>query len=106
MTWYVPRHVQGCIFPETVLTDMVNSDIRLLWRSSSRHATVNMWCRDNLFMPSLLEAAGKGQLRVFGNGKNKVSFTYLDNYCHGLILGYDALYKVRATPFWSKVGAC
>ncbi|CAN0200960.1 unnamed protein product [Ectocarpus sp. 6 AP-2014] len=49
--------------------------------------------RDNLFMPSLLEAAGKGQLRVFGNGKNKVSFTYLDNYCHGLILGYDALYQ-------------
>lgn len=48
-------------------------------------------------MPNLLEAAGKGQLRVFGNGKNKVSFTYLDNYCHGLILGYDALYKVRAT---------
>lgn len=52
-------------------------------------------CRDNLFLPSLLEAAGKGQLRVFGNGKNKVSFTYVDNYCHGLILGYDALYKVR-----------
>lgn len=47
-------------------------------------------------MPNLLEAAGKGQLRVFGDGKNKVSFTYLDNYCHGLILGYDALYKVRA----------
>ncbi|CAN0530639.1 unnamed protein product, partial [Ectocarpus sp. 12 AP-2014] len=49
--------------------------------------------RDYLFMPSLLEAAGKGQLRVFGNGKNKVSFTYLDNYCHGLILGFDALYQ-------------
>ncbi|CAN0461368.1 unnamed protein product, partial [Scytosiphon promiscuus] len=49
--------------------------------------------RDNLFLPSLLEAAGNGQLRVFGNGMNKVSFTYLDNYCHGLILGYDALYK-------------
>lgn len=37
----------------------------------------------------------KGQLRVFGNGKNKVSFTYVDNYCHGLILGVDSLYKVR-----------
>ncbi|CAM9159661.1 unnamed protein product [Ascophyllum nodosum] len=49
--------------------------------------------RDNLFLPNLLEASGKGQLRVFGNGKNKVSFTYIDNYCHGLILGYDALYK-------------
>ncbi|CAM9257829.1 unnamed protein product [Choristocarpus tenellus] len=48
---------------------------------------------DPLFLPSLLEASGKGQLRVFGNGKNKVSFTYIDNYCHGLILGVDALYK-------------
>lgn len=56
-------------------------------------------CRDNLFLPSLLEAAGNGQLRVFGNGKNKVSFTYLDNYCHGLILGYDALYKVTLASF-------
>lgn len=55
-----------------------------------------MLCRDHLFLPSLLQAAGNGQLRVFGDGKNKVSFTYLDNYCHGLILGYDALYKVRA----------
>ncbi|CAM9163130.1 unnamed protein product [Discosporangium mesarthrocarpum] len=48
---------------------------------------------DTLFLPSLLEAAGKGQLRIFGNGNNKVSFTYIDNYCHGLILGYDALFK-------------
>lgn len=62
-------------------------------------ARVSIRCRDNLFLPSLLEAAGNGQLRVFGNGKNKVSFTYLDNYCHGLILGYDALYKVTlASP--------
>lgn len=60
---------------------------------------VSIPCRDNLFLPSLLEAAGNGQLRVFGNGMNKVSFTYLDNYCHGLILGYDALYKVTLPSF-------
>lgn len=51
--------------------------------------------RDPLFFPGLLEPMGKGQLRVFGDGKNKVSFTYVDNYCHGLILGVDSLYKVR-----------
>lgn len=64
---------------------------------------MKMGHRDTLFMPSLLEAAGKGQLRVFGNGRNKVSFTYLDNYCHGLILGYDALYKVRGKHLLEKL---
>ncbi|CAM9896702.1 unnamed protein product [Sphacelaria rigidula] len=49
--------------------------------------------RDNLFLPGILEPMGNGQLRIFGNGKNKVSFTYIDNYCHGLILGFDSLYK-------------
>ena len=52
-----------------------------------------------------MEAAGNGQLRVFGNGKNKVSFTYLDNYCHGLILGYDALYKVTPASNFVSVRA-
>lgn len=75
--------------------------------SEKRNAPlVTIRCRDNLFMPSLLEAAGKGQLRVFGNGKNKVSFTYLDNYCHGLILGYDALYQVRATSVIKNLEGC
>lgn len=40
---------------------------------------------------------------MFGNGKNKVSFTYLDNYCHGLILGYDALYKVTPVSYFASV---
>uniref|UniRef100_A0A7S3V093 3-beta hydroxysteroid dehydrogenase/isomerase domain-containing protein n=1 Tax=Aplanochytrium stocchinoi TaxID=215587 RepID=A0A7S3V093_9STRA len=47
--------------------------------------------RDNLFMPNMLEAAGTGSLRVFasshtGYGLNKVCFTHVDNYCHGLII--------------------
>ena len=49
--------------------------------------------RDNLFLPNLLEAAGTGKLRVFGEGKNRICFTHVDNYCHGLILGERALYK-------------
>jgi nucleoside-diphosphate-sugar epimerase len=48
--------------------------------------------RDCLFLPNLLEAAGSGKLRIFGNGKNNISFCHVDNYCHGLILGSEALY--------------
>jgi nucleoside-diphosphate-sugar epimerase len=48
--------------------------------------------RDGLFLPSLLETAGTGSLRIFGPGLNKISFCHVDNYCHGLILGAAALY--------------
>lgn len=48
--------------------------------------------RDGLFLPSLLETAGSGKLRIFGDGENKISFCHVDNYCHGLILGAEALY--------------
>jgi len=46
---------------------------------------------DSLFLPSLLETAGNERLRVFGSGKNKISVCYVDNYCHGLMCGADAL---------------
>jgi nucleoside-diphosphate-sugar epimerase len=48
--------------------------------------------RDGLFLPNLLSAAGTGSLRVFGSGENRISFCHVDNYCHGLILGAEALY--------------
>ncbi len=48
---------------------------------------------DMLFLPNLLSAAAKGWLRIFGNGRNRISVCYVDNYCHALILGYNALYK-------------
>lgn len=48
--------------------------------------------RDALFLPNLLEAAGSGKLRIFGDGNNMISFCHVDNYCHGLILGAEALY--------------
>ena len=47
--------------------------------------------RDNLFLPNLLEAAGSGRLRVFGNGQNRICFTHVDNYAHGLIIAERAL---------------
>jgi len=48
--------------------------------------------RDNLFLPNVLEVAGLGKLRVFGSGHNRICFTFVDNYCHALILGERALY--------------
>lgn len=48
--------------------------------------------RDMLFLPSLLSTAYHNKLFIFGNGKNQISFCHVDNYCHGLILGYQALY--------------
>ncbi|VEU37363.1 unnamed protein product [Pseudo-nitzschia multistriata] len=48
---------------------------------------------DSLFLPKLLEAAGSGNLRVFGKGENKISLCHIDNYSHGLLCGADALYK-------------
>uniref|UniRef100_A0A7R9U132 3-beta hydroxysteroid dehydrogenase/isomerase domain-containing protein n=1 Tax=Pinguiococcus pyrenoidosus TaxID=172671 RepID=A0A7R9U132_9STRA len=48
--------------------------------------------RDSLFLPSLLETAGYGQLRIFGKGGNRISFTHVDNYCHALLLGERYLY--------------
>lgn len=49
--------------------------------------------RDPLFLPNFLAAAESGKLRVFGKGDNEISVCYVDNYCHGLILGYQALYE-------------
>jgi len=48
--------------------------------------------RDTLFLPNMLETAGTGKLRIFGEGKNRICFTHVDNYCHGLILAERALY--------------
>lgn len=49
--------------------------------------------RDNLFLPNMLEAAGTGKLRVFGSGENRICFTHVDNYCHGLIIAERKLFK-------------
>ncbi len=46
--------------------------------------------RDMLFLHNFLVARKK--LRIIGDGKNKISMTHVDNYCHGLILGEKALY--------------
>eukprot|EP00924_Labyrinthula_sp_SR-Ha-C_P014380 maker-scaffold_20-snap-gene-4.47-mRNA-1 protein AED:0.10 eAED:0.10 QI:307/0.9/0.90/1/0.5/0.45/11/26/419 len=49
--------------------------------------------RDNLFLPNLLEAAASGKLRIFGDGESRICFTHVDNYCHGLIIAAEKLFK-------------
>ncbi len=60
--------------------------------------------RDLLFLPNLLEAGRSGMLRIFGDGKNRIAFTHVDNYCHGLCLGARALYK--GSPALGKFYIC
>jgi hypothetical protein len=42
-------------------------------------------------LPNVLEAAGTGRLRIFGPGTNRICFTHVDNYAHGLIIAEKAL---------------
>jgi nucleoside-diphosphate-sugar epimerase len=56
--------------------------------------------RDNLFMPNVLEAGGNGTLRIFASGQNRVCFTHVDNYAHGLIIAENALFKVSSLQKW------
>lgn len=48
--------------------------------------------RDALFLPNFLNACRSGKLRVFGSGRNRISVTHVDNYCHGLIIAERKLY--------------
>lgn len=60
--------------------------------------------RDNLFLPNMLEAAGTGKLRIFGHGENRICFSHVDNYCHGLITAERKLFK--GSPVLGKFYIC
>jgi nucleoside-diphosphate-sugar epimerase len=49
--------------------------------------------QDLLFLPAFLENARKGRLRIFGGGRNVVSFTHVDNICHALFLAGEDLLR-------------
>ena len=53
--------------------------------------------RDTLFLTNILESAGSGQLRVFGDGLNRICFSHVDNYCHGLVISERSLFKGSTT---------
>ena len=46
---------------------------------------------DLLFLPNIVKAAHRGLLRVFGDGENIVSFTYVDNIAYALHLAGNVL---------------
>jgi len=60
--------------------------------------------RDTLFLPNILESAGTGSLRIFGDGQNRICFTHVDNYCHALILAERAL--VKGSPALGQFYIC
>lgn len=87
MPYYLQEYAKTKALGEMACT-RANSD-KLLTCAIAPHQVYGP--RDNLFLPNVLEAAGSGKLRVFakastGYGYNKVCFTHVDNYCHGLIL--------------------
>lgn len=57
---------------------------------------------DSLFLPSLLSTMGNGRLRIFGKGDKMISVCYLDNYCHGLMCGADAIASDPKSPALGK----
>lgn len=92
---YAPKFLQPyaetkALGEKVILDACGNSNDELLTIAVAPHQVYGP--RDGLFLPSLLQTAGSGKLRIFGDGKNVISFCHVDNYCHGLILGYKALY--------------
>ncbi len=53
---------------------------------------------DRLFLPSFLETARNGRLRILGTGDNLISFTHTDNCAHAHILAAKALTGPSAAP--------
>eukprot|EP00586_Coscinodiscus_wailesii_P005009 CAMPEP_0172486784 /NCGR_PEP_ID=MMETSP1066-20121228/15514_1 /TAXON_ID=671091 /ORGANISM="Coscinodiscus wailesii, Strain CCMP2513" /LENGTH=375 /DNA_ID=CAMNT_0013252957 /DNA_START=131 /DNA_END=1258 /DNA_ORIENTATION=+ len=84
---YLAAYAESKAAAERAVTDACCPE--LLTVSVAPHQVYGPY--DSLFLPNLLETAGNGRLRVFGRGENKISVCYVDNYCHGLMCGADAL---------------
>mmetsp|Transcript_42161 Transcript_42161/g.98880 ORF Transcript_42161/g.98880 Transcript_42161/m.98880 type:complete len:731 (-) Transcript_42161:77-2269(-) len=48
---------------------------------------------DKLFLPSMLQTAASGKLRIFGKGENIASFTHAENIAHALVLAGCKLWR-------------
>lgn len=57
---------------------------------------------DQLFIPSFIKAAKSGFLRVFGDGENVISFTYVDNIANALILAGNCLLGANYKDCYGK----
>lgn len=92
---YAPRFLQPyartkALGEKVILDACGNKESDLLTVAVAPHQVYGP--RDALFLPSLLSTAATGKLRIFGDGLIKISMCHVENYCHGLILGYEALY--------------
>jgi len=90
LTSYMQRYAETKAMGEMAVSAVVNDGSGLLVVSVAPHQVYGP--RDNQFLPNVLEAAGTGKLRPFGTGGNRVCFTHVDNYAHGLILAERQLY--------------
>ncbi len=57
----------------------------LVWGPGDRH-----------LIPRLVERGRKGQLKIIGNGQNRVDITYIDNVAHAHILAAQNLHNTRS----------
>jgi len=88
---YLAEYAKTKAEGELLMREAVARDDGLLALACAPHQVYGP--RDNLFLPNFLEAAGSGKLRIFGRGENRICFTHVDNYCHGLIKSEQALFK-------------
>lgn len=88
---YTAKYAKTKAEGELLMREAVARDDGLLALACAPHQVYGP--RDNLFLPNFLEAAGSGKLRIFGRGENRICFTHVDNYCHGLIKSEEALFK-------------
>lgn len=89
-TFLQPYASSKALGEKVVLEACGNSENDLLTIAVAPHQVYGP--RDSLFLPSLLDTSRTNKLRIFGQGDNIISFCYVDNYCHGLICGYEKLY--------------
>lgn len=91
---FLEPYAEGKAKGELATRDAIAADGSFLSVSIAPHQVYGP--KDPIFLPNLMDAAKTGKLRVFGSGKNCISMVYVDNYCHGLILGYHALSRPDA----------
>jgi len=99
---YVAEYAKTKADGELLMRQAVAADKEFLALACAPHQVYGP--RDNLFLPNVLESCGSGKLRIFGSGENRVCMTYVDNYCHGLIISEKKLYP--GSPALSKFYIC
>lgn len=91
-TSYVALYAETKAEAERLVTAACCDELRTV--SVSPHQVYGP--HDALFLPAFLSTMGNGRLRIFGKGDKMISVCYVDNYCHGLICGADAIQNPKS----------